>query len=183
MRTLLSDNTLVPPVNEHDHIQGPETAPITLVEYGDFECPYCGQAYPIVKRVQRHIGDNMRFVYRHFPLTRIHPHAELAAEAAEAAGAQGKFWEMHDILFENQNNLEPPDLLHYATRLGLDTNRFSRALATHIYAPYVREHFMSGVHSGVNGTPTFFINGERYDESWDAESLINALEHVLLPDR
>ena len=183
MRSELSDNTLVPPVNEHDHIQGSETAPITLVEYGDFQCPYCGQAYPIVKQVQTRLGDNLRFVFRHFPLTRIHAHAEIAAESAEAAGAQGKFWEMHDIIFENQKRLEPTDLVGYASQLGIDTNRFSRALAGHIYAPYVREHFMSGVHSGVNGTPTFFINGERYDGSWDAESLIDTLEHLLLPHR
>ena len=116
------------PVNKRDHIQGPETAPVTLVEYGDFECPYCAAAHVILKEVQTRMGDQLRFVFRHFPLTQIHPHAEPAAEASEAAGAQGQFWEMHDLLYENQPRLDPPHLLMYAEELGLDAERFAREL-------------------------------------------------------
>ena len=168
--------TLTPPAGKRDHVQGPEDAPVTLVEYGDFECPYCAAAYLIVKKVQEAMGDQLRFVFRHFPLTQIHPHAEGAAEASEAAAAQGRFWEMHDLLYENQRALDQMHLLGYAEELGLDTQRLGRELEERVYQPRVREDFMSGVRSGVNGTPAFFINGIRYDGSWDLVPLLEALE-------
>jgi protein-disulfide isomerase len=169
---------LVLPVSERDHVQGAETAPVTLVEYGDFECPYCGAAYLIVKKIQEVMGDQLRFVFRHFPLTQAHPHAESAAEAAEAAGVQGRVWEMHDLLFENQHALDPLHLVGYAEELGLDTERFVRELEDGIYSVRVREDFMSGVRSGVNGTPAFFINDIRYDGSWDIPPLLEALKRA-----
>lgn len=163
------------PVTDRDHIQGPDDAPVTLVEYGDYECPFCGQGFLIVKVIQRQLGDQMRFVFRNFPLTNIHPHAEHAAEAAEAAGGQGRFWEMHDILYENQNALDDAHLLAYASALKLNTQQFGGDLREHTYAGRVREDFASGVRSGVNGTPTFFINGVRHDGSWDVETLTAAI--------
>jgi protein-disulfide isomerase len=166
------------PVGERDHIIGPATAPVTLVEYGDYECPYCGAAHLIVKKIQEAIGDELRFVFRHFPLTQIHPHAEAAAEAAEAAGSQGRFWEMHDLLFENQQALDPWHLVGFAEQLGLDAVRFARELQVHKYHDRVREDFMSGVRSGVNGTPAFFINGVRHDGSWEFSPLLTALEEA-----
>jgi protein-disulfide isomerase len=167
---------LVVPVSARDHVEGPSTAPVTLVEYGDYQCPYCGAAYPIVKRIQKHLGDRLRFVFRNFPLTEIHPFAEGAAEAAEAAGAQGKFWEMHDRLFEHQRALDQPHLVEYARQLGLDVARFERDLGDHAFADRVHEDFLSGARSGVNGTPTFYVNGRRYDASYDYDTLLAALE-------
>ncbi len=167
---------LAVPVGPQDHARGPETAPVTLVEYGDFECPHCGAAHVTIKNIRRLMGQRLRFVFRHFPLTQIHPMAEPAAEAAEAAGAQGQFWEMHDLLFENQQMLDPESLLGFAEELGLDTEKFLRELDKGIYRERVREDFMGGVRSGVNGTPTFFINGVRYDGSWDVVPLLEALE-------
>jgi protein-disulfide isomerase len=170
---------LTAPVNDdRDHIQGPADAPVTLVEYGDYECPYCGAAYPIVKQVQSRMEDRLRFVFRNFPITTSHPHAEQAAEAAEAAAAQGTFWEMHDLLYENQQHLGDGDLHRYAEQLGLDGPTFDDALAQHVYAGRVHEDFMSGVRSGVNGTPTFYINGTRHDDSYELETLLAALERV-----
>ena len=166
------------PVGERDHVQGPASATVTLVEYGDFECPHCRRAYPIVKEVRERLGPRLRFVFRNFPLTELHLHAEHAAEAAEAAGAQGKFWEMHDRLFERQFALEDEHLVEYAQELGLDAARLERELAAHAYKPKVRDDFMSGVRSGVNGTPTFFINNVRHDQAWDVEALLAALEGV-----
>jgi protein-disulfide isomerase len=167
---------LTQPVSEdRDHIQGPAGAPVTLVEYGDYECPFCGAAYPIVKQVQAQMGEQLRFVFRNFPITTSHPHAEHAAEAAEAAAAQGRFWEMHDYLYEHQRQLEDANLHAYAGEVGLDVDRFDRELAEHAYAARVREDFMSGVHSGVNGTPTFYINGRRYDASYDLDTVLAAL--------
>ena len=175
----MSESALTPPVSARDHIQGPDDAPLTLVEYGDYECPYCGRAYPIVKKAQRKLGNNLRFVFRNFPLVESHPHAQLAAEAAEAAGGQGKLWEMHDMLFENQKSLELEDLIRYATTIGLDTVQFARDLQNGTYAKRVRDDFRNGVRSGVNGTPTFFVNGQRYDESWaDEQAFIRALDLV-----
>jgi protein-disulfide isomerase len=174
------DNTetaqLTLPVSSRDHVQGTATAPVTLVEYGDFECPYCGRAHPIVKALQRAVGNGMRFVYRHFPLTSAHPRADRAAEAAEAAGAQGKFWEMHDTLFEHQGTLDDASLARFAGDLGLDLARFTREMGSRVYAPRVREDFMSGVRSGVNGTPTFFINGVRHDGAYDVQTLHLAIQ-------
>jgi protein-disulfide isomerase len=173
----------VPVSDATDYIQGPGDAAVTLVEYGDYECPYCGAAYPIVKRIQRKMGDQLRFVFRNFPITTSHPHADAAAETAEAAAAQGRFWEMHDRLFENQRRLTGPDLRSYAEAIGLDLERFDDELAQHAYAARVREDFMSGVRSGVNGTPTFFINGVRHDDSFDYETLLEAIEGATLPTR
>ena len=167
---------LKPPVSDHDHAQGPADAKVTLVEYGDYECPHCGRAHPIVKAVQKRLGSRLRFVFRNFPLNNAHPHAQAAAEAAEAAGAQGRFWEMHDVIFENQDALETDDLRRYAEELGLDVDRFASELDRGVYADRVRRDFTSGVRSGVNGTPTFFINGARFDGSWDEPGLLAALQ-------
>ncbi|MBV9959405.1 MAG: thioredoxin domain-containing protein [Acidobacteria bacterium] len=166
------------PVSERDHVQGSPDAAVTLVEYGDFECPHCGAAHLVVKQIQKTLGDQLRFVFRHFPLAQIHPHAERAAEAAEAAGAQGRFWQMHDLLFEHQQSLSDRHLLLYAEAIDLDTDRFARELAEHVYQPRVREDFMSGVRSGVNGTPTFFINGARHDGLYDVSSLLDAIQRA-----
>jgi protein-disulfide isomerase len=170
---------LTVPVSERDHILGPVTAPLTLLEYGDFECPYCGAAHPILEEVRALLGPRLRFVYRHFPLTNVHPHAESAAEAAEAAGAQGRFWEMHDRLFEHQDALEDEDLVAHADALGLDVERFVEELADGVHGPRVRQDFLSGVRSGVNGTPSFYINGVRYNGQYDLASLLAALEAAL----
>jgi len=164
------------PVGPRDHAQGSVDAPVTLVEYGDYECPHCGRAYPIVKEVQRRLGPKLRFVFRNFPLGEGHPHAEHAAEAAEGAAGQGRFWEMHDTLYEHQRALDDPHLVGYAAKLGLDATRFEQELHTGAHKARVREDFMSGVRSGVNGTPTFFINGVRFDDSWDPDTLTNALK-------
>jgi protein-disulfide isomerase len=166
---------LKPPVGPHDHVQGPAEAPVTLVEYGDYECPYCGEAYPVVKALQKRLGDQMRFVFRNFPLAQAHPHAEHAAEAAEAADAQGKFWEMHDMLYENQDALEDEDLVRYARALHLDVPRFVKEMESGAHLERVREDFRSGVRSGVNGTPSFFINGARHDGPFDLASLLAAI--------
>jgi len=166
---------LTVPLNERDHVIGLETAPVTVVEYGDYECPYCGAAHPVTKALQQALGDNLRFAYRHFPLSQIHPHSYQAAEAAEAAGAQDRFWEMHDMLFENQGRLTTQDLLAYAGALGLELEPFAEDLAEHRHAPKIREDFLSGVRSGVNGTPTFFINGVRHDGGYDLASMLEAV--------
>ena len=150
------------PVGPRDHIRGHAQAPVTLLEYGDYECPYCGAAYPIVEEVRWRMGDDLRFVYRHFPLSRIHPHATKAAEAAEAAAAQRAFWPMHDLMFTHQDALEEDELVSYAAMLGLDIVRLSDELTSGLYASRVRDDFMGGVRSGVAGTPTFFINGRQY---------------------
>ena len=177
----MSNGQLTPSVSGRDHIAGPEDAPVTLVEYGDYECRYCGMAYPIVKRARHALGGELRFVFRNFPLGEAHPHARPAAECAEAAGAQGKFWEMHDTLFEHQDALEADDLVGYAEMLDLDVDRFTRELKDGTYTQRVRDDFRSGVKSGVNGTPTFFINSVRYDGSWANESaFIAALREAAL---
>jgi len=170
---------LVLPVGPRDHAKGPANAPVTLVEYGDYECPHCGRAHPIVRSIQHALGERLRFVFRNFPLTEAHPNAENAAEAAEAAGAQGKFWEMHDELFDHQDALEPPDLVTYAERLGLDADAVGAAVEHHNDAERVREDFMSGGRGGVNGTPTFFLNGKRYDGEWDRRHLLAAIEQII----
>src|SRR6478672_137977 len=154
----MSDGELTPPVSERDNTVGPDDAPVTLVEYGDYECPYCGMAYPIVKKAQRELGGQLRFVFRNFPLAEAHPHARVAAEAAEAAAAQGKFWEMHDTLYEHQDHLDDASLRRYAEQIGLDMDRFDDDLREHRFRQRVRDDFMGGVRSGVNGTPTFFID-------------------------
>jgi protein-disulfide isomerase len=173
----------MPVTEDRDHIQGPADAAVTLVQYGDYECPYCGEAYPIIKEVQARLGDGLRFVFRNFPITTSHPHAERAAEAAEAAAAQGKFWDMHDLLYENQRRLRDEDLHTYAERLGLDVELFDKGMADHVHAERVHEDFMSGVRSGVNGTPTFYINGVRHDDSYETEVLLDALERAAAEER
>lgn len=175
---------LAQPVSpDRDHIRGPLDAPVSLVEYGDFECPFCGAAHGVVDAVQAALGDVLQVVYRHFPLTTVHPHAEPAAEAAEAAGAQGQFWAMYDLLFEDQGHLAPPDLVARARALRLDVDRFQHELATRAHAGRVREDFVSGVHSGVQGTPSFFVNGLRYEGPTDAATMITAIEAALAPTR
>jgi protein-disulfide isomerase len=170
---------LAVPVNAQDHSRGPKDAPITLVEYGDFECPHCGQAHYQLQELEKALGESMRLVFREFPLTIVHPHAAQAAEAAESAGAQRKFWSMHDMLFENQDALEEEDLLQYAAAIDLDVEQFARDLSRERFAPRVREHFMGGVRSGVNGTPTLFINGVRHDGGFDYQSLLAAINEYL----
>jgi protein-disulfide isomerase len=177
-RTQWAAQLTLPVAEERDHIQGRADAPVTLLEYGDYECPYCGAAYPIVKQLQARMGERLAFVFRNFPITTSHPHAEQAAEAAEAAAAQGRFWEMHDHLYEHQSHLEDNDLRRYADEVGLDVETFDAELAQHRHAARVHEDFMSGVRSGVNGTPTFYINGERHDDSYELETLLSALERA-----
>jgi protein-disulfide isomerase len=171
-------NQLSMPVTEDDHQQGPSDAPVTLVEYGDYECPSCGAAYPVVKQLQRRLGDDLRFVFRDFPLTQIHPHAEAAAEAANSAGDQGAFWDYHDLLFENQEALTRRDLIRYARELKLDLDQFTEELEDHTNLDRVRQDFESGIESGVNGTPTFFINGTRYDGPAEFEEMLAALNEA-----
>ncbi len=175
----MSQGRLHLPVTEDDHIAGGQGATVTLVEYGDYECPYCGAAYPIVKRVQERLGKKLRFVFRNFPLSEIHPHALHAAEAAESVaehGGEKAFWAMHDLLFEHQRDLSDAALSRLAAQAGVDAGQVGDDLAEDRLEPRVRDHFMSGVRSGVNGTPTFFINGKRHDASWDEDTLVVALE-------
>ena len=156
---------LTPPVGARDHTYGAPRTRITLVEYGDFECPHCGAAHPIIKQIQSSLGRDVRVVYRHFPMTKVHPHAQHAAEIAEAAAQHGKFWAMHDLLFAHQDALADPDLIRYAEAAGIDPDWAATVLADGRFQRRVRDDFASGVRSGVNGTPTFFINGERYESS------------------
>ena len=161
-----------------DHIAGPEKARVTLVEYGDYQCPFCGQAYPIVKKIQQKFSKDLRFAFRNFPITDLHPQAEFGAELAEAAAEQGKFWEMHDYLYEHQRYLGQEDFfLQYATKLGLEREKIKNGIEKHAYFARIREDFMSGVRSGVNGTPTFFLNDRRHNG--DFESLSDAINSVL----
>jgi protein-disulfide isomerase len=172
-------SNLTPAVSARDHFQGPAKAPLTLVEYGDYQCPYCGAAYPVVKKLQEALGKKLRFVFRNFPLTQMHPYALIAAEAAEAAALQGKFWEMHDILYERQRILEPGILPAWAKEVGLDLGQFGAAIREEGIAKRIKEDRASGIQSGVNGTPTFFINGNRHDDAPDYDSLAAALEQQL----
>ena len=168
-------SSLIPPVGARDHVRGSDDAAITLVEFGDYECPHSGRAYPTVKAIQDQLGDRLRFVFRNFPLNQLHPHAELAAETAEAAAAQGKFWEMHGAIFTHQRALELDDLLGYASGLGLDVKRIVHDLERRAHRTRVEEDLMSGARSGVHGTPTFFINGVRFDGDWNDGGLLAAL--------
>jgi protein-disulfide isomerase len=167
------------PVGLSDHAQGEDDAGCTLVEYGDYECPHCGRAYPIVKRIQKHFGKRLRFVFRNFPLGEMHPHAESAAESAEFAGAHGKFWEMHDLLFENQASLSAELYLALAQELELPPTELCIALEEEKFKARVRTDFTGGVRSGVNGTPTFFVNGVRHDAPFDYEYLVDAIDEAL----
>ncbi|MGH7526862.1 MAG: DsbA family protein [Gemmatimonadales bacterium] len=166
---------LTPPVGDRDHAEGPADARVTLVEYGDFECPRCGEAHAVIKGVQKAFGSNLRFVFRHFPLRSSHPHALAAAAAAEAAAEQGRFWAMHDRLFEHQGALGDSDLRRHAEKIGLDLVRFEQALGSPGRESRVLEDLSSGARSGVNGTPSLYINGSRYDGPQDRASLVLAL--------
>jgi len=172
-------STLRIPVGPEDHAEGPVDAPVTLVEYGDYECPHCSVAFAIVPRVQKHFGERLRFVFRNFPLTKIHPEAEPAAETAEYAGSLGKFWPMHDQLFENQVELGQALYQELATNLDLDPAALSQALESGTFTQRVQADFSGGVRSGVNGTPTFFINGERHNGPFDYDTLVAAIEAAL----
>ena len=164
------------PVSERDHRQGPATAAVTLVQYGDYECPYTRQSTTIVREIQHQLGDQLRFVFRNFPLTAIHPHALHAALAAEAAAAQGKFWQMHDAIFHHQHTLEDSDLEQFAEAVGLDMQQFARDMAERPSMSRIEEDLQSGIRSGVRGTPTFFINGVLYRGSGEQEALLAALQ-------
>jgi len=166
------------PVSRNDHVQGPDDAPLALVEYGDYECPYCGQAYGVVKAVQQALNDDLQFVFRNFPLTQVHPNAMNAARAAEAAALQDKFWEMHDTLYENQENLDPQSLLAYAAELGLDLDQFAQDMVSRQVEERIFSDLEGGARSGVNGTPTFYINGCRFDGDWSSESMPHALQSL-----
>src|SRR5918997_145442 len=167
---------LVPPVGDRDRVRGSWDAPVTLVEFGDYDCPFTVRAFSVVRGLRRRLGGRLRFVFRAFPLTRIHAHAQAAAEAAEAAAAQGRFWEMHDRLFEAHRRLGDADLRAYAEEIGLDVGRFRREMEEHAHAGRLREDLRSGLRSGVRGTPTFFINGIRHDAPNDFETLLAALD-------
>ena len=167
---------LTKPISEHDHIRGPEDTQVILVEYGDYECPHCRQVNDIRRELRVRLGDKYRYVYRHFPIRRAHTHAQIAAEAAEAASAQGKFWEMHNLLFKHQGELDQTRILQYAAEIDLDFDRFERELTERVYADRVSDDLKSGIASGVHGTPTFFINGIRYDGPWDLESLMAEIQ-------
>ena len=170
---------LAVPVSAVDHLLGVAHAPITVVEYGDFECPNCKQAAPAVKRLLERFVGSVRLVYRHFPLEEVHPHAMRAALVAETAGAQGRFWQMHDMLFENQRHLKLHQLRGYAEKLELDLERYDAEMNDELYLQRVREHFESGIHSSVRATPSFFINGRIQDVSFGLHALVNGVEAVL----
>lgn len=165
------------PAGAADHRTGPDSAPLSLVEYGDYECPYCGEAYPVLKAVQQAMGRELNFVFRNFPLTEMHPHAFRAAEFAEMAASAGKFWQAHDMLYEHQNALRDADLLRYGKALGIDDSVIEKAFDGS-FDQKIRADFSSGIHSGVNGTPTLFINGVRYDGPRDAQSLVTILREI-----
>jgi len=168
----------LPPVTDRDHLRGAARAVVTLVEYGDYQCPFCGQAFPVLRDIEARFQRDLAFVFRNFPLTEVHPFALGAALAAEAASVQGRFWAMHDQLFEHQDALEPDMLIAYATELGLDLDRFTTDLAGQRYLSRIRDDFVGGVHGGVNGTPTLFIDGERYDGRVDRASITTAIERA-----
>ena len=163
---------LKPPVSNKDHLQGKESAPLEMVEYGDYQCGHCGHAYPIIKTIQEEMGDDIKFIFRNFPLSEIHPDAMNAAVAAEAAALQDKFWEMHDMIYEHQDRLEVEDLFLYAKAVGLDMERFKNDIQKDSLVAKIESDFEGGVRSGVNGTPGFFINGEKYDGDWTSNLLI-----------
>jgi protein-disulfide isomerase len=172
-------SSLKVPVTSVDHSEGPENAPLVLVEYGDYQCPGCGQAYPIVKLIQKQFGKRLRFVFRNFPLSESHPEAESAAETSEFAGVQGRFWPVHDALYENQDQLGVEFYRTLAKKLGPYEPDLDAALKAGTYRERVRADFSAGVRSGVNATPTFYINGIRHDESFDFETLSAALQHAI----
>ncbi|MBR7833227.1 thioredoxin domain-containing protein [Actinospica durhamensis] len=174
----MAQGTLTVPVGPADHVIGPDDAPITVVEYGDYECPYCGQAYPVTKELINRFGLRLRFVFRNLPLADMHPHAQHAAEAAEAAALQDRFWPMHDLLYENQQNLQDDALLDYARQAGADAEAVEQALVQGATRKRVEADLESALRSGANGTPTFFVNGQRYDQSWDLQTFSSYLDSV-----
>ncbi len=164
-------------VTDQDHVAGPKTAPVTLIEYGNFECLHCGQTYPTIKQIRNLLSSDLRFVFRHFPTVRTHPHSLRAAEAAEAAGAQGKFWEMHDELFTHQTALEDRDLLRYARRIGLDLDRFSREMSENVFLPQIQTAYQQSLFDEhVTGTPTIYLNEIRYTGATDLQTLLEAIK-------
>ena len=167
------------PVSAHDHVQGPAHAPITLVEYGDYECSYCGRAYPIVKAVQEELGDQLRFVFRNYPLVQSHPHALHAAEVAEAVAVHGDFWQIHDLLYEHQGALDDAHLLGYAKQLGLDPDKVAKEAGSDKVIARIKADMASAEASGLSGTPCFYINGTKYEGSWDRAELLHALKSTL----
>jgi protein-disulfide isomerase len=167
------------PVGPHDHSSGTADAKLTVVEYGDYQCPYCGQAYPIVKKLQKEFGDDLRFIFRNFPLSDMHPHAEAAAEVAEAVALQGKFWEIHDTIYENQRDLSSEALARYITEVGADVGQVAKDIKSGAPRQRVEADFEGAIRSGANGTPTFFVNGERYDGSWMYDPFSEYLKELL----
>ena len=172
------DSDRLEPVGARDHTRGPKDAPVTLVKYGDYECPYCGQAHPVLKELQERVGEQVSFVFRHFPLDSVHPRARRAAQAAEAAASQGRFWDMHDLLYENQSKLSEEDLMRYAAELGLDLRRFKEDLANDHHAWRIEEDRLGGNRAGVEGTPGFFVNGVKYTGPIDVDGLLAAVEEA-----
>ena len=179
MNTHFKPDRLLLPDEATDHILGSASAPATLVEYGDFECPSCVQAYAALQTMLPHFGSRLCFVFRHFPLREVHPHAELAAEAAEAAGAQGKFWEMHGLLYAHSPHLKEKHLLDYAGQLELDLPRFHNALNDHVYLQRVQEHVQGGQRLGIRSTPAFYVNGMLIDVSIGLQPLEQAIDKAL----
>ena len=166
-------------VNKRDHIQGIKTAPLELVEYGDYQCPSCGDSYLVVKEVLRELDNNIVFIFRNFPLTEIHPDAFDAALTAEAAALQNKFWEMYDLLFQNQAHLSGRELFEYANRIGLEMGRFEQDIQSQTLSSKIEADLESGLTSGVSGTPTFYVNGEKYERDWEGGELIQYLKRLL----
>jgi len=170
---------LILAVNSNDHVYGNSSATLELVEYGDYECPYCGRAYPIIKSIQQELGPDLRFVFRNFPLSKVHQHAFSAAVATEAASRQDKFWEMHDIIFENQETLDAQSIFMFAMTIGLDPERFKNDMQEKVLIDKVEKDFESGMRSGVNKTPTFFVNGKKYDGMYSGDQLLHFLQNQL----
>ena len=170
---------LKPPVSDQDHVKGDLHAPVVLVEYGDFQCPHCGAAFPIVEQIVKEYKDKMAFVFRHFPLAEAHPYAQAAAVASEAAANQGKFWQMHALIFENQHLLGPGMLLQLANALKLDMKKFEHDFKDPKLFKKVEDQFESGIISGVNGTPSFYINGIKYNDSYDYDLLTRAIDEAI----
>jgi protein-disulfide isomerase len=173
-----ANQKLAEPVGKSDHVRGPDTAAVTLVEYGDYQCPYCVRIAPIVEQLRLRFPDDLRFCYRNFPLTQAHPYAYGAAEAAEAAGGQGKFWEMHDLLYQNSPALSERDLLDYARQVGLNLDSFTGAMSKNEYRSKIESDVQSGLESGVQGTPSFFVNGAPYQGTPDLEGMSEAIERA-----
>jgi len=178
LNSAIPKSKLTVPIAGRDHIRGPIEAPFTLIEYGDYQCPYCGEAYPVIKAVQKRLRDKLCFAFRNFPLVNVHEYAEHAAAAAEGAAAQGSFWEMHDMLFENQEELDDDNLGRLASKLGMDAKRLLSEIVGGKHLPRLREDFQAGLRAGVNGTPTLFVNGVFYDGPPAVEALLAAFEKV-----